>query len=88
VKTACKSLDLGDNDKKRAGGKCPVTASNIEPGMAVQVTCNGKQYVRCCVAGKSVFAKAPQIYIQKAAAPEAGPANPVAPSHTPLLTVR
>ena len=46
-------------------GTCVVTSTLPERGKAVEVTYNGKKYVLCCVACKSVFEKNPQKFIQE-----------------------
>lgn len=45
-------------------GTCVVTSAPLERGKAVEITYNGKKYVLCCVACKSVFEKNPEKFRQ------------------------
>jgi len=47
-----------------AYGTCVVTSAPIEREKAVEITYDGKKYVLCCVACKSVFEKNPEKFIQ------------------------
>jgi YHS domain-containing protein len=46
-------------------GTCLVMSSPLEQGKAVEVTYNGKRYMLCCIACKSVFEHAPEKFIKE-----------------------